>query len=107
MNKLEKEAMTYVVTEENKSRRRAIPAKDKRDTKRSAVRANRSRAFNNNVLVKAVTMNKEIIIFTIGVWLSGFMAARGMAFWSLLIFILAILTPAVSLMIKINNREEE
>lgn len=107
LTKLEREAMTYEVTEEDTTRRRAIPRKDKRDTERAAARANIRRSFNNNLLIKAVTMNKEIILFTIGVWSSGFMAAKGLEFWSLLALVLAILIPTTLAMITLQKRDEE
>ena len=52
-------------------------------------------------------MNKEIILFTIGVWSSGFMAAKGLEFWSLLALVLAILIPTTLAMITLQKRDEE
>lgn len=108
VNKLERKAMQYEITPEKKSRRRAIPAKDKRDTERSATRTNTRRAVNNNYIVKTVRSNMATILLVIAIWTSGFLAARGEAFWSLLVLVIGTLVLVGATYIKIvNNIESE
>lgn len=106
MNKLERNAAPYQVEPENKSRRKAIPTKDKRDTKRSATRTNRRRAVRNNLFIKALKENMPIVTLICSVWTSGFLAAKGEAFWSLLVFVLGIIVVLGMSVIKLENQLE-
>lgn len=108
MNKnLERVNWKYVKTKEDRSRRKRLPTKEIRQvlsgssfTRRvSLVLGIKLRQGNTigKLVVRKINERKEMLAIAVlitGIWTSGFLAAKEMAFWSLLVFILSFVCGA-------------